>query len=622
MEHRGPDASGEWETPEVWLGHRRLAIIDLSPRGAQPMHSPDGRYVCILNGEIYNFRDVREQLEKLGTSFIGGSDTEVLLHAYARWGPRALEQLDGMFAFAIWDDQEKRLLLARDRFGEKPLYYSHAAGAFVFASDVKVVLALAGREARVDLGVLVDDLVYGYPIESNSVFAGVRSVPPASYLLIDGAGDVVAEETYWRWRPGPPAINGSYPAYASELEQTLRTSIRRRLISDRPLALLLSGGVDSSLTAALAAQEADHPLDAITIAFDDASFDESPYARAVAARLGLRHEVLRADVKLLDTLPRLLWHYGVPFHDFSCIPTAAAFEAVASRSVVCLTGDGGDEMFAGYAEPLLFRWLTGYSRVPGKVRTLLRAALRPGRRFGRSGRRLAKWSWLGSLPLDEAFVHIRDAVWNGEIPLTHAAARRELERSFARMAAIYRATQGTPVQRYLQAHAATQFANGFLVKVDVASMFSSIEARTPFLSPEVAQLSARAPVEWLLRDGEQKQVLKDLALRFLPREAVHRRKQGFTPPLRNWFRGVLKEPMERLLDARVVERRGLFDSAAVAGLVREHGRGTADHTQPLWMLTSLEVWWRLFADATASPDMRLDEVARLEPRLSIDDLAA
>jgi asparagine synthase (glutamine-hydrolysing) len=622
MQHRGPDADGQWKRPGVWLGHRRLAIIDLSPRGRQPMLSPDSRYVCILNGEIYNFRDIRSRLEAIGTSFASGSDTEVLIHAYATWGVRALAALDGMFAFAIWDDQEKRLLLARDRFGEKPLYYTHAKDGFVFASDTKVVRALTCGEPRVDLGALVGGLVYGYPIDTRTVFADVHSLAPASYRLVDRTGQLVEQDTYWTWQPGRHHTNGSYASYLARLEDNLRVSIQRRLISDRPLGVLLSGGIDSSLTAAIAAQESGRAIDAFTVAFDDAVFDESPHARAVAEHIGLRHHVLAADTNLLDSLPKLLWHYGVPFHDYSCIPTAAAFRAVSKESVVCLTGDGGDEMFAGYREPVLFRWLAGYSRVPRSLRSLIRDVCARGRAGGRFGRRMAKWSRLGALPFEAAFAHIKDSIWNGAIPLRHAASRDAQKAAFERMVEIYRHTADGPVHRYLEAHAVTQFVNAFLVKVDVASMASSVESRTPFLSPEIAELAARAPESWLLKGGQQKRILRDLALKFLPEGVVARPKQGFTPPLGSWLRGALKEPVERLLDPKVVERRGLFDAERVGRLLGAHMAGRADRTYPLWILTSLEIWWRLFVDASASPEMAPDEVSRLEPRLGIADVVA
>ena len=238
----------------------------------------------------------------------------------------------------------------------------------MFASDPKAVLELVGRAPRIDVGALVGDLVYGYQLESNTVFSGVRMLPPASYLLIDRTGRPLEEAVYWKWRPAERPRSGGYEDYLQELEASLRTVVRRRLISDRPLGVLLSGGVDSSLTAAIAAQEAGREVDAYTIEFDDGAFDESPHARAVAEKVGLRHHVLPSAAARLDHLPRLLWHYGVPFHDFSCIPTAAAFEAVSTKCVVCLTGDGGDEMFAGYTEPLLFRWLSDYSRIPSALR--------------------------------------------------------------------------------------------------------------------------------------------------------------------------------------------------------------------------------------------------------------
>ena len=623
MKLRGPDASGEWEGENVWLGHRRLAIIDLSPRGHQPMFSPDKRYVCILNGEIYNFRDIRARLETRGIRFVGGSDTEVLLHAYAEWGVAALDALDGMFAFAIWDDRDKKLLIARDRFGEKPLYCANAPdGSLVFASDPKAVLQLVGRAPRIDVGALVGDLVYGYQLESNTVFSGVRMLPPASYLLTDRTGRPLEEAVYWKWRPAEQPRSGRYEDYLQELEASLRTVVRRRLISDRPLGVLLSGGVDSSLTAAIAAQEAGREVDAYTIEFDDGAFDESPHARAVAEKVGLRHHVLPSAAARLDHLPRLLWHYGVPFHDFSCIPTAAAFEAVSTKCVVCLTGDGGDEMFAGYSEPLLFRWLSDYSRIPSALRGILRGVLAPARGLGRTGQRMAKWSRLGALPHDEAFALIKDYIWNGSIPLRTSAFRSEAKAAHSEMAGVYRGMAGGAVQRYLQANAATQFASDFLVKVDVAAMAYSVESRTPFLSPEVAELAGAAPTDWLLNGGTPKRILRDLALKFLPAGVVRRPKQGFTPPLRNWLRGPLKDPVEQLLRPGVIEKRRLFEPEPVARLLADHLSGRADHTYPLWVLVSLEIWWRLLVDASASPEMTLSELSRLEPKLAIDDVAA
>jgi asparagine synthase (glutamine-hydrolysing) len=623
MKLRGPDASGEWEGENVWFGHRRLAIIDLSPRGHQPMFSPDKRYACILNGEIYNFRDIRARLEERGIGFVGGSDTEVLLHAYAEWGVAALDSLDGMFAFAIWDERDKKLLVARDRFGEKPLYCGNASdGSLVFASDPKAVLELAGRPLRIDKRALVGDLVYGYQLDSNTVMSGVRMLPPASYLLVDRTGRTLSEAVYWRWRPAERPRGGRYEDYLGELEASLRTMVRRRLISDRPLGVLLSGGIDSSLTAAIAAQEAGRQVDAYTIRFDDGEFDESPHARAVAEKVGLRHHVLPPTDAHLDELPRLLWHYGVPFHDFSCIPTAAAFEAVATQCVVCLTGDGGDEMFAGYSEPLLFRWLSDYGRIPSPLRGILREVLAPARGLGRPGQRMAKWSRLGSLPHEESFAIIKDYIWNGGIPLRGSAFGSEAAAARSAMEDAYRGTTGGAVQRYLQAHAATQFASDFLVKVDVAAMAHSVESRTPFLSPEVAELAGAAPTEWLLNGGTPKRILRDLALRFLPAAVVHRPKQGFTPPLRNWLRGPLKGSVEQLLSPGVVERRRIFEPEPVARLLADHLAGRADHTTPLWVLTSLEIWWRLLVDASASPEMKLTELSRLEPKLSIDDVAA
>jgi asparagine synthase (glutamine-hydrolysing) len=622
MQHRGPDAAGHWRSPNVWLGHRRLAIIDLSPRGSQPMHSPDARYVCTLNGEIYNFKDVRSRLEALGETFIGGSDTEVLVHAYARWGAGILESLDGMFAFAIWDELEKQLFLARDRFGEKPLYYANASdGSLVFASDPKVVLALRGGATRVDARALAGDLIYGYHVDSDTALHGVRSLEPASYAKVRDNGSILERKRYWSWTP-MAAPSGPYESYLEQLEGRLRTVLRRRLISDRPLGVLLSGGIDSGLTAAIAAQEANRQVDAYTIAFDDQAFDESPYARAAAERAGLRHHVLHAETASLEGLPRLLWHYGTPFHDFSCIPTTAAFQAVSSNCVVCLTGDGGDEMFAGYREPLLFHRLAGYSRIPAGTRGILASLSRPGQRLGRVGRRVAKWSALGALPFEESFAHIKDYIWNGTIPFKHPALRSGSASAFSAMAATYRRMEGGAVHRYLQAHAATQFLNDFLVKVDVASMAHSVEARTPFLAPEIAEIAASAPPQWLLNEGEPKRILRDLALKFLPAEVIHRPKQGFTPPLRNWLRGPLAEPVQQLLHPRVVERRGLFDPAEVSRLLGAHLSGAADHTYPLWVLTSLEIWWRLFVDASASPDMPLGEMCRLEPRLALDDVVA
>jgi asparagine synthase (glutamine-hydrolysing) len=494
-EAAGPDASGEWEGENVWLGHRRLAIIDLSPRGHQPMFSPDKRYVCILNGEIYNFRDIRARLETRGIRFVGGSDTEVLLHAYAEWGVAALDALDGMFAFAIWDDRDKKLLIARDRFGEKPLYCANAPdGSLVFASDPKAVLGLVGRSPRIDVGALVGDLVYGYQLESNTVFSGVRMLPPASYLLIDRTGRPLEEAVYWKWRPAERPRSGRYEDYLQELEASLRTVVRRRLISDRPLGVLLSGGVDSSLTAAIAPQEAGREVDAYTIEFDDGAFDESPHARAVAEKVGLRHHVLPSAAARLDHLPRLLWHYGVPFHDFSCIPNRRRIRGRLDQ----------------------VRRLPHGRRRRRDVRRIQRAPAVPlALRLQPDPFGAARDSPRGAGTGARARPHGRA---HGEVVQAGSAAPRRVlrahqglhlerkhpaadvgvpERSGRRALGNGRGSTGewpvAPCSAICRPTPATQFASDFLVKVDVAAMAYSVESRTPFLSPEVAELAGAAP---------------------------------------------------------------------------------------------------------------------------------
>ena len=605
--HRGPDAAGVWADAAagVGLAHRRLSILDLSPQGAQPMMSACGRFVLCYNGEIYNHGDLRRELEAVRpVAWRGHSDTEVLVEAIAEWGVDAtLARCNGMFAFAVWDRAERRLTLARDRMGEKPLYVGRVGARIAFASEIKALRMLPGWQQAVDPDALAGLLRFGYVPTPRSIHPGVFKLPAAatvSFCVEDVAAPLAIDDFVARVRPYwdlaavaaagvADPFAGDADAAASALEPLLADAVARRMEADVPVGALLSGGVDSSLVAALMQRASARPVRTFTIGFDDARFDEAHHARRVAAHLGTDHTELHLTPdRALDVIPRLPEVYDEPFADASQIPTLLVSAIAREHVTVVLSGDGGDELFFGYGR--YADALDIWSRIggwPAGLRRGLAAGLRGAGRLagGGFGFRLRRLGFrIDAADFDAYYANLLS------LALAPTAARGWL-RGLPGEPAIP-AALADPARRMMFADQRTYLPDDILVKTDRASMAASLELRVPLLDHRVVEFAWRLP-DACRRDGRTgKAVLRRLLYRHVPREIVDRPKQGFEIPVDDWLRGPLREWMGDLLDPAALRREGLIDAEAVGALVADHLAGRSRNGFALWPMLMFEAWRR------------------------------
>ena len=551
LTHRGPDAAVLWSTEDrrVCLGHRRLSIVDLSPDADQPFLSADGRHAIVLNGEIYNFRALRDELEAVGARFRTSSDTEVLLEAYRHWGEECLDRLSGMFAFAIWDGERNRLFCARDRAGEKPFYYAVVGGSFVFASELKSLLLWPGFRRELDYTALVDFLTFGFVPDPKSIWRGAAKLPPAHALRVELGEDgprVGEPNPYWDLTLDPdPSVDDWGPAIRDALEQ----AAREMAYADVPVGTFLSGGVDSSaVTAALA--KAGLPVRAFTVGFDDVDYDERPFAREVAELYGTPYT--ERTVRANDVEPvfrdTILWHYDEPFNDYSYLPTYFVCREARQSIKVALTGDGGDELFGGYRKYTMLARRHGLERalsrpvtqlVAAGARTMLRAGDLRGRllRYEQGAEQLL----LGTLTTGIAPDTLR-GIARGPLADTLAeydpmdVLRQHLDKAPPAEVGLVNAMRYLDVKLTLGA--------GILTKLDRASMAVSLETRPVFLNRRLLELAGRIPAGLLADRAEPKKVLRAALREWLPSSVLDRPKQGFAMPLGRWFRGDLQGLVE------------------------------------------------------------------------------
>ena len=613
LAHRGPDGRGTHIDGPLGLGHRRLAIIDLSPDAAQPMRNEDGRVWVVLNGELYNFQALRAELEAKGHRFASRSDTEVLVHGWEEWGERLVERLRGMFAFALWDARARRLFLARDRFGKKPLYYRLTPEGLWFGSEAKAILQDPRVPREPDLLAIHEYLTYGYVPGPRTAFQGVQKLPPGHLMVVEADGRSRVQ-AYWSLKVSPKHADlGTSPAdvqrAAERVAELLDEATKLRLISDVPLGAFLSGGVDSSAVVASMCRASDRSGDVRTFAigFSNRAYDESGYAERVARHLGTDHRVLLLTPDLAPGLARIAWHHGEPFADASCIPTFAV-SALARRQVtVVLSGDGGDELFCGYRRHVGTRLHERLSGASPLVRAVVenRVLIEALRRAGRTNlaAELAHGRWQRELPPSDLYLTRLELVSPELKARLYAdglllAARGRDARERVRLAIAGSAGE-TFTERCAHADAVTYLPDDILVKVDVASMAHGLEARAPLLDHVLAEYVAQLPFELKMRRLVSKRVLREAIRPRVPAEVLTRPKMGFGVPLEDWFRGGFKKLLrEVLLDPRSLGR-GLFRPAEVARLVDEHVRGRADHQNPLFTLLMLELWFRLWIDPPA-----------------------
>ena len=609
LAHRGPDDEGYYIEGPVALGQRRLAILDLAG-GRQPMSNEDGTIWVTFNGEIYNFRELRARLEGLGHRFATCSDTEAIVHAYEQYGPACVKELRGMFAFALWDQPRQTLFLARDRAGKKPLFYAEVDGQWAFASELHALLQHPGLAREVDWAALDDYLTYGYVPAPKTIFRGVRKVPPAHWLTVrlrpDGSGDSdVHVERYWQLAY-EPKLRLSEEDAADGLLEVLREAVRLRMIADVPLGALLSGGIDSSIVVALMSQLSDRPVKTFSIGFDDQEFNELPHARRVAERCGTEHHELIVRPNALEVLPTLVRHYGEPYADSSAIPSYYVAKLTREHVKVALNGDGGDECFAGYERYAGGLAADRYGRIPAAVRRL---AIEPLSRLIPAGgsrrsrlRQARRFLEVAGKPAPERYLRWIGYVRTGEKADLYSAdfqeqlAGHRAESWLLEMWEQLTAAGLGPLDRMLALDVQSYLPYDLLVKMDIATMANSLEARSPFLDHEVMEFCARLPASYKLRGMRLKHLLKKAGAGLLPPETLARRKMGFGVPVGNWMRRELRSWTEDLLLSPRALKRGYFEPNALRHLVDAHLEGREDRSFQLWALVWLELWHLEFMD--------------------------
>ncbi|HEY0872216.1 MAG TPA: asparagine synthase (glutamine-hydrolyzing) [Vicinamibacterales bacterium] len=589
--HRGPDDSGEWwsDDGQVGLAHRRLAVIDLSPGGHQPMHDASGRLTIVLNGEIYNYRELRESLAARGHTFRSQSDTEVVLAAYREWADACVEHLEGMFAFALHDAEARRLLIARDRVGEKPLYYRNVPGGIAFASELKALLEDETCERVLDLSSVDTYLTYGYVPGERSILEGIRKLRAAHVLTFDGRTGEVACRRYWNLPVHDPDRHSRLDDLVDRLEALLTASVKRQMVADVPVGVLLSGGIDSGLIVALATRASSGPVKTFNVSFPGhGGFDEAPFARALADHFGTDHVELRAEDAPTDLLTSLARQFDEPLADSALVPTAMISALIRRHATVALSGDGGDELFGGYPH---YQWLMQSERIrrltPGWMREgVARAAeaLPPGTR-GRNHAIGLRRDTTRSIALVNVYFDraSRRRLLVPDVTDGHATCESEAYR-------VCECTPGASLMRQaLEADFRTTLVDGYLVKVDRASMLHALEVRAPWLDHRIVEFAFReVPDELRVTHRELKVLPRALARRLLPAGFATRRKQGFTMPLRAWFSGEWGARAERILkDAPA----SLFAPAEIDRLLQAQRRGF-DNTGRIFALTMFELWRR------------------------------
>ena len=599
--HRGPDDDGFYIDGPVGLGMRRLSIIDVAG-GHQPIHNTDRTKWIVFNGEIYNYQELRRGLDERGHELYTNSDTEAILHLYEEEGADCLRHLRGMFAFAIWDERDRTLFVARDRVGKKPLLYSHQTnGDLIFGSEFQALLQHPGISRDVDHQAIDSYLSYLCVPAPMTAFKQIRKLEPGHWLRWkDGA-----IETKRYWRPNfSKKIKITEEEAIEETTRILRESTRLRMISEVPLGAFLSGGVDSSTVVALMAQESSEPVKTFSIGFEEQDYSELKYARRVAEHVGAEYHEFVVRPNALEILPTLVEHYGEPYADSSAIPTYYVSRETRKHVTVALNGDGGDESFAGYERYAAMLMAETYAKIPAVLRRSLiegpidmfptselkRSRVRDAKRFLRAANlpRTRRYErWMSSFD-DEVKREIYTDDFKAAASGLDAGAILDEWFMAANGSGVLDASMLTDQMTYLP--------NDLLVKVDIASMANSLEARSPFLDHNVIEFAASLPEAMKMRRFETKSLLKKVAARLVPREVIYRRKMGFGVPIGKWFRGEMKDFVRDVLLSQTALRRGVVKPEKIEKYVDEHLSGSRDHSFQLWTLLMLELWFQRFID--------------------------
>jgi asparagine synthase (glutamine-hydrolysing) len=592
IRHRGPDDEGEFLSGPVALGNRRLSIIDLKT-GKQPISNETGSVTVVFNGEIYNHRDIRSELQKKGHTFRTSADTEVLVHLYEEYGAECVHHLRGMFGFALWDNEKQRLLLARDRLGIKPLYYADRPEAFVFASEIKSILQFPGIDVIPDLTALSNFLSLKYVPAPETMFAGIRAIPPGHLLLCDSNG--VSIQQYWDLSFQAPEHDVREEEYVERLEALLRESVRLRLMSDVPFGAFLSGGVDSSTIVALMSEMLNSPVKTFAVGFDeeDGQYSELPYARLVAEQYETdHHDVFVRSEHLTDMAETLIWHLDQPVADQAVLGNYMVAALAAQHVKMVLTGEGGDELFAGYARYPGERLAPAFGLLPAAARSAVRALI--GQLPGQRRLKLA----INALCEDDEVSRVMNwfPLFN---PRMKAALLSDVSDTSAQLVfakALATTDAVDSLSRMLYVDTKLWLPDDLLARGDKMSMAVSLEARVPLLDHELASFAASLPPGMKLRGLTRKYLLKKVSSKWLPPSIIKRKKEGFPMPFARWFRGTARPFVRDLLSSDTIRRRGLFQPTYVERLIDEHESGAADHMGLLWGLVSVELWYRCFVD--------------------------
>ncbi|HLF99935.1 MAG TPA: asparagine synthase (glutamine-hydrolyzing) [Acidimicrobiia bacterium] len=613
LRHRGPDDEGVWVDTEVGLGlaQRRLAIVDLSPLGHQPMVSADGRHVLNFNGEAYNHEELRGELQREGVAFRGASDTEVFVEAVARWGlGPALDRTDGMFAFAVWDREERSLRLVRDRVGEKPLYYAWVGRTLVFGSELKALRAFPGFSPAIDRTALDAFLRYSYIPAPRTIYEGVSKLLPGSILDVAADGTAGEPRSYWSFADvaesgcRSPLDIGDADA-VDVVEEALRKSVGLRMLADVPVGAFLSGGLDSSTIVALMQAQSGGTAKTFTIGFDDSDYDETAHAAAVARHLGTDHTELRATPQdALDLIPTLATTYDEPFADSSQLPTMLVAALTRRHVTVGLSGDAGDELFGGYVRHgVLDRLWRRQAKVPKVVRRMAAgtlSAVRPstwdrgagvarsiarGRVPAHAGEKAHKLARVLRAPDLDAAYDALAATWPDSVPSPGGSERRASPPRLSDLPVCLDVTE-----RVMLRDATSYLPDDILTKVDRASMAVSLEARVPMLDHRLIELVWRLPRAVRFRPGETKWILRAILARHVPTEITDRPKMGFAVPVAEWLRGPLRTWADDLLAPGAMRAAGYLDPEPVATVWRQHLEGSRDHASALWSVLMFQAW--------------------------------
>ena len=606
VRHRGPDDEGVWSDGICGLAHARLSILDLSPAGHQPMGSADGRFWVSFNGEIYNFKQLREELEARGYQFRSRSDTEVLVYGYAAWGEGLINRLRGMFAIALWDSAERKLILVRDRFGKKPLYYTKLGNLLLFGSEIKSILTWPEVDRSPDFVAIDQYLSLQYVPAPRTAFASVSKLTNAHYMVIEwtpGGWRIGEPIQYWRL-PSPQRAKGrfSYRGLEHELVERLTEAVKLRLVSDVPLGAFLSGGVDSSAIVAMMAQSGSGPVKTFSIGFPNQEYDETRYARMVAERYGTDHEEMVVEPNAASVIPNLVWHFGEPFADPSMIPTYYLAQIARRKVTVALNGDGGDEAFLGYGRYATCRSISQFDRLPMGARQAINRAILSfpgwihqhyGNRLNAFGELLAGADRRSSQRYAFTITYFMDYMKlegyaDGMAEVLSSSALDLLEPYFDEAPTLVTGANWADIHTYLP--------DDLMVKVDVASMAHGLESRSPLLDHVFMEWAMTIPENIKMAGGVTKALFKRAMEPYLPKKLLYRPKMGFGCPIDHWLRAELKEMAYDVLLSDSATSRGIFRKDYVEGLLEDHINRRTEHHTRLFALLMLELWFRMWVD--------------------------